>query len=310
MRPRTLFIGGPGRSGTSFVAACLARHPQVASFPEVELKFFTEKNGLLDLWHTIGEHYSPNRATVAVAQFRALTEALIDGRFGQPGLGRLRPAEAWRAIFDTFLDELSQDGHPMPHHVARFGTATADLVARVAELAGASAENGRLFVEKTPHALLAPEFLDMVTPRATMLHIMRDPRSVAHSLGRMSWGPDEPAACAAWVESYCDAWVIAEMRASRHGLPMLKMRIEEIAADPEAHGAWLCAALGLDLEPGLFGRADPATLNGWTARADAGELAVLDQRLACWIRRFGYDPDQVGVLAQAEAAAGGVARSA
>ena len=43
---RILFVGGPGRSGPSFVADRLGTHPQVAAFKDIELKIFREKNGL------------------------------------------------------------------------------------------------------------------------------------------------------------------------------------------------------------------------------------------------------------------------
>ena len=61
---RTIFIGGPGRSGTSFVADRLSNHPDVTAFRDVELKLFTEKNGLLDLWHSLIERYSQDVNTV------------------------------------------------------------------------------------------------------------------------------------------------------------------------------------------------------------------------------------------------------
>ncbi len=43
---RILFVGGPGRSGTSFVADRCGSHPQVATLKDIELKIFCEKNGL------------------------------------------------------------------------------------------------------------------------------------------------------------------------------------------------------------------------------------------------------------------------
>jgi len=73
---RYIFAGGPGRSGTSFIADRLGAHPQIASLKDVELKIFSEKNGLLDLFHALCQTYSPNRANVAIDQFRRMAEAL------------------------------------------------------------------------------------------------------------------------------------------------------------------------------------------------------------------------------------------
>ena len=89
---RTLFIGGPGRSGTSFVAERLGAHPQVAQFKDIELKIFCEKDGLQDLFHALVETYSPNRAVMALDQFAVMTTSLSGGRLGQPALTPAAPA--------------------------------------------------------------------------------------------------------------------------------------------------------------------------------------------------------------------------
>ena len=49
MSSKIIFIGGPGRSGTSFVADRIGRHADVATFQDVELKIFGEFGSLLDL---------------------------------------------------------------------------------------------------------------------------------------------------------------------------------------------------------------------------------------------------------------------
>ncbi len=114
---RYLFIGGPGRSGTSFVADRLGAHPQVTAFKDIELKIFCEKGGLQDLLHALVETYSPNRAAMALSQFRRMAEALIEGSYGQPALTTAAPAPRWRACFAAFTDSLLEDGHPLPQSV-------------------------------------------------------------------------------------------------------------------------------------------------------------------------------------------------
>ena len=295
---RTVFIGGPGRSGTSFVADRLAQHRKICSFRDVELKLFTEKGGLLDLWHSLGERYSPNRAAVAMQQFRKLIEALIDGRFGQPGLARLCPAAEWQAAVDGLCARLAENGHPVRTTEAAFDEAARGFVRAIADLAarqpGASPD-AHVFLEKTPHALLAMDFLDRVAPAARFVHVMRDPRSIAQSLRTMPWGPDCLDACATWVASYCEAWLAALARATGLGLTVHRLHIEMIAAQPDDHAVRLCGALGISPEPDLFARADLATLNGWADRIARTELDLLTQRLGCWVHLFGYREDVVGV---------------
>ena len=297
MPMRTLFVGGPGRSGTSFVADRLAALDGVASFRGVELKFFTEKSGLLDLWHSLGEQYSPNRATVAMQQFRRLTAALIDGGFGQPGLSTLCPASEWRALFDGFATALEDHGHPKPTTSARFDAAARALMAGLHDLAARQADTPTtqgVFLEKTPHALLAGDFLARIAPDAALLHVMRDPRSIARSLRSMPWGPDNLVQCCAWVDGYCRAWTSWLDSPRSRALDVRCLHIEDIAAEPSPAGDAVCGWLGLGGGETVFARADPATLNGWAERCAPGDLNLLSGRLHGWVVHFGYDPERVG----------------
>jgi hypothetical protein len=135
--PRTLFVGGPGRSGTSFVADRLGRHPGVATLKDIELKIFCEKNGLQDLFHALTATYSPNRAVMALDQFRRMAEALIDGRYGQPALAKMAPPAAWRAHFSNFADSLLESGHPVEHEPEAFLAKARALAGDIAGLAAA-----------------------------------------------------------------------------------------------------------------------------------------------------------------------------
>jgi hypothetical protein len=293
---RILFIGGPGRSGTSFVADRLGSHPEVAALKDIELKIFCEKNGLLDLYHTLVETYSPNRAVVALDQFRRLTEALIDGRHGQAALATAAPAEEWRGTFAAFVEALSQDGHPVPQGADVFLAAARGLLTRIAGLAASAAGRGddALFLEKTPHCLLAIGFLARLAPGAQFLHVMRDPRSIAFSLLAMPWGPDRLAGAARWVESYCRAWVAAETEAADRGLALTRLYIEEVATAPAQAAEWLTAQLGLAPRRELFRGASVGVLNRWAATAEPDERALLDRRLGGWAAHFGYDPGRFG----------------
>lgn len=297
---RTLFVGGPGRSGTSFIADRLGTHPEISRFKGVELKLFTEKNGLLDLWHALGERYSPNRAVVALQQFHRMTDALIDGQYGQPAFASLAPAEDWRALFDRFTKAFLTDGHPRPSSRSTFRIAARRLVCDLAELAGQNSSPGehnpkRYFLEKTPHALLAADFLDEVAPGATFVHVMRDPRSIAHSLLGMRWGPDSLEQSAVWVSSYCEAWLRAEARAAELGLWVQRLHIEAIAVAPTTWASTVCECLGIDTHENLFTHASSSVLNGWADTADPDMLECLRQRLHGWIAHFNYSADEVGV---------------
>jgi hypothetical protein len=224
-----------------------------------------------------------------------MAEALVEGSYGQPALTTAAPAEDWRACFGAFTDRLLEDGHPAPQTPKHFFEAAQALLRQIAALAaGEHPPEDTVFLEKTPHNLVAIDFLARLAPGARFLHVMRDPRSIAWSLLAMRWGPDKLTTAARWVDSYCRAWAAAEVQAAGLGLPLIRFHIEEAAAAPDEAGAWLTAQLGLGPRDGLFEGADPKVLNRWAAKADPAERALLDTHLGGWVAHFGYDPDHVG----------------
>lgn len=304
MRP--IFVGGPGRSGTSFLAASLARHPAIFSFPGIELKFLTEKNGLLDLHHSIVKHYSPNRAIVAWRQFHNFYDALVCGRFGQPGLSTVAPLAHWDACFVQFANKLTNEGHVRQLSNETFIKIAREFLIDIFNHAKQATGQMRLssrFLEKTPHSILEFEFLEQLTPSASFLHVMRDPRSIAYSLRSMTWGPASLDACASWVSSYCEAFLAARSRAARVGCDIVDVRIEDIARNPTQLSINICKSLGLQEVESLLSSANLSTLNGWSQTAPQADNELLQSRLLGWSREFGYEATEVGLTVnQADAA--------
>jgi len=301
---RFLILGGPGRSGTSFVAERLGFHPRIAALRGVELKILCEKNGLQDLFHALVETYSPNRAAVALGQFGYIERALLRGQFGQTELTSLAPEDAWADCFRRFTAELCENGHPVAQGSDVFLSQAHRLLTDIAALAwGERAGAPAYFLEKTPHNLLAIRFLARLVPEAKYLHVMRDPRSIAWSLTTMNWGPDRLESAASWVASYCRQWLVAEAEAADLELPLMRVHIEDIVTAPDhtrqALGAWL----GLDPAPLDMKSEAPDMLTRWTGRASQDQRALLDQLLAGWIHHFGYDMDEVGHRPNAEPSA-------
>lgn len=296
---RTLFVGGPGRSGTSFVADRLGRHPEVCTFPDIELKLFTEKNGLIDLHHALVETYSPNRATVALDQFQRLAFALVDGRHGQPALTTFAPRIVWSDMIDAFAATLSPQGHAGPMRSESFHLAARHLLWQIAQIA-ASLDPGEappcLFLEKTPHALLAPDFLARLSPGCGFLHVMRDPRSVAYSLQSVGWGPTDLTACCQWVANYCEAWLTTQAKAAHLGLRITGIHIEAVAHTPTQHSQHVCRDFDLIKQNELFRNADLETLNGWVAKCSKAKMAELNDQLSGWSDHFGYLGDRIGIM--------------
>lgn len=298
---RCLFIGGPGRSGTSHVASRLGTHPQIASFPDIELKLFTEKGGLLDLYHSLVQTYSPNRATVASQQFVRMTQAIINGQYGQPALSTLIDQGAWEGVIDQFMSGLLLNRHPTRITHGYFCKRAHGLIQNIGILAAQRSDPctaSTVFLEKTPHALLGASFLEAVAPGSAFLHVMRDPRSVAFSLRAMRWGPETLDTCCEWVRSYCDTYAVARQKAFDTRLDLNEVFIEELAASPQRWSEALTGWLGLPADHTLLIKSSTTVLNTWKNRATQQDLDLLQRELSAVAIQIGYDPDAIGTFAR------------
>lgn len=274
---RKIIIGGPGRSGTTYLAAALGQHPDVASFEAVELKFLFELGGLTDLGWVLCRSFSPNRAWVAIGQFRRLVNQLRNGGYDQPLLSGSGLYGGVGQALDRFLDRVAPDGVAQPMEWLAYRAAASDFFHDIVALATRMRPGATHFLEKTPHNLLAPNsILEFVGADAQCIHLIRDPRATALSLVGQAWGPSTLPAAIAWVKSYYRQW--AMVRQDFRGLDLVELRIEDMAADPHAAEAQLLAWLGLRPHR-ILGQVDTEVLADRMARVDAADRALLDARL-------------------------------
>jgi len=123
---------------------------------------------------------------------------------------------------------------------------------------------------------------------------MRDPRSIAHSLLAMRWGPDSVEAAAEWVAAYAQSRLAAEARAADLGLVPESVFIEDIAIDPRGWTERLTRRLDLEPRCDLYDGASLTILNRCVAEPDGTEIAALNRRLGGWVGHFGYAFDHIG----------------
>src|SRR3546814_1475468 len=157
MKTDVIFVGGPGRSGTSFVADRIGRHAQVATFQDIELKVFGEFGGLRDMQFVLVQSFSPNRAEMIFTHFRRMLAAVFDGGYGQPKLKSLVPAGKLETMAENFLDRLQPSGYIERLSYATFNNAARALLNELSELAMELKPGATCFLEKTPHNLLRSE---------------------------------------------------------------------------------------------------------------------------------------------------------
>ena len=295
------FVGGPGRSGTTFFAQQLIEHPHVVGFFDVELKIYSEIDGLIDLYNSFGPNFGPNRAEMAVRRLRYLFDALFKEASDQASLGRyIEKPEVIALVFETakalgYRDNLRRVTD------AEFFDAARILSNGLAALARRQPgrELAEVFLEKTPHVLLHLPFLRKLHPDAAFIHVMRDPRSVANSLLRVGWGPKSMEECAAWVAGYWGAYRDVRRWARVNHQTIVEFYVETLAGGPTEATRTVCDLLEIPRVPNLFTWGDIARLNSWVDNATPTDLSILNGRLGDLAVEIGYRRDAIGVRAQA-----------
>lgn len=297
----TIFVGGPGRSGTSFFAAALSAHPEICTFPDVELKIFSETDGIWDLYNALVTQFSPQRAPIAVERFLQLVGALLDNDVpNQASLSKYGARSDFEELAYRFILKFKHSALPHRQTPEFFFQACRELIHDLSSIAKNTKENPELvkfFLEKTPHSLLQLDLLHRLAPNGHYIHVMRDPRSIAASLVRMPWGPPTFDVATEWLGSYLDAWNHTQEIASMKNIVVHKLYIEDIARQPERASIFITESLGLTESATLFseGGASLEQLNGWVSSIDDRVKNYLDKELEPYIEELGYHPTEIGL---------------
>ncbi len=193
-RPRPLFIGGCGRSGTTLLGAMLGAHPACLTTPESKFRFLPYRR---------------------------------DGRGGPDDLGPAaeRIAAHWSfKVWEVDVDrgELLDGCDTYPELLRRIVRAYGRKVGR------AEAE---VWVDHTPGGIKFASLLFEQFPEARLIHMVRDGRATAASVIPLDWGPNTVVAAAAWWVDYVARGLAAE---SLYGPDRVRRVVyEQLVAEPE-----------------------------------------------------------------------------
>jgi hypothetical protein len=213
-----LVLGQP-RSGTTLVAQCLNAHPDLVVPDETDL---------------------------------VVPLAFLVDRIEDPDLGRdlaatlITRSRRFAASIGEYLDADRAASVVRSAPWSLNGILT-DLYAAVADAGG-----GRLGGDKSPNDL---KFLRiLLTGQAfgenlPVVHVVRDIRDVMVSFHDLGWARGLP-------EGMVRMWVannlMVEGNVTRQGSPYVRVRHEDVATDPAAAFQRVCAALGVDWDPGMI----------------------------------------------------------
>ncbi len=276
MKLRPVFIAGCDRSGTTMLGDILGA--TAASFATPESQWI----------HTLSRRLHRRvfaDPAAAVAWLRA------DFRFAVWELDL--PAAEFEALVD--LDDTAQ---------TVCAVLRAYVERNVPEKAGAD-----VWVDHTPDNFKHYPVLRALFPDARYVHIVRDGRAVFQSVRNLDWGPNNAySGSRHWAERLDEAMGV-EMAEQDN---CLRVRYEDILADPAATISEICRFAGLDyseqmLEGGglilpeftrgqhqLVGRRpDASRVDAWRSKLSPREITVFEayEPTRSYMTTFGYAPD-------------------
>jgi hypothetical protein len=302
-----VFVGGTGRSGTTVVGDLLGNHSKIRTSTPIEIKFLTNKSGLVDVVFGYGSEIEKSAGKVSILNFRTYRKR------------KLKEKERFAKIFaefNKFIWEKWWDiDAPPPHGRGLIsGISKSDLEDLLARLErelklnrkwaarrfmGAfiskqfDAGDETYWVETTPMNIPEANKLQELFPNALFINMVRDPRDVIASLLTKKWGPTTPLEGLDWIEKR----LLAGHEALSFINPAKKITIalEDLAINSrEQTYKKLLAFLKISDEPAMqkfFDESmtpDAATSGRWKAEIDSPEFSAGYEEMRSRLSKSGF----------------------
>ena len=238
---RVIYVGGVIRSGSTLLDRMLGELPGHVAVGE--LCYIWQHSVLLDRGCGCGEAFSACPFWTAVG----------DAAFGGWSAVDIDDVVALQQSLDTTRDipmlVAPRISRGFDARLARYADVLSRLYAGIAEVAGA-----RVVVDSSKHA--GPAYvLRQTDVDLRVLHLVRDPRGVAYSLRKEVRRPehDREEFMSVWpARTVARRWVTTNVLISglrRLGIPVARMRYEDLVADPRVELGRVAAELDEPLAP-------------------------------------------------------------
>jgi hypothetical protein len=209
-----VFVGGTGRSGTTVVGDLLGNHSKIRTSTPIEIKFLTNRSGLVDLVFGYNQEIEKKSGKVSILNFRTYRKrkrkekerfANILAEFNRfiwekwwdidapPPHGRGLTSGIDRTDLENLLKRLERELKINRKWAARRFMAT--FIRQQFE-----AGDEIYWVETTPMNIPEANKLQELFPSALFINMVRDPRDVIASLLTKKWGPTTPLEGLDWIE--------------------------------------------------------------------------------------------------------------
>ena len=213
-RVTPVFVGGTGRSGTTIMGDLLGKHPEIRTSTPIEIKFLSNRLGLLDVVFGRDESQKNKKGSVSIFNYRIYRKRKLREKEKQakilaefedqvwnkwwdidapPPHGRGLVSGISRPVLENLLSSLRRD-----LKINRIWAARRFMKRFIALQDEAGSE--KYWVETTPMNIRTADKLLKLFPNALFINMVRDPRDVIASLITKNWGPTTPMEGITWIE--------------------------------------------------------------------------------------------------------------
>lgn len=208
-----VFVGGTGRSGTTVMGDLLGKHPDVRTSTPIEIKFLSNRSGLLDVVFGRDDATSKKDA-ISILHLRTYRKRKLREKEKQAAIWAEFEDQVWNKWWD--IDAPPPHGRGLTSGISRrnlenlMSSLRRDLkinriwaarrfMKRFIALQD-DAGDEKYWVETTPMNIPTADKLLLLFPSALFITMVRDPRDVIASLLTKNWGPTTPMEGLAWIE--------------------------------------------------------------------------------------------------------------
>ncbi len=210
-----IFVGGTGRSGSTVTGYLLGSHPAIRATTPREIRFLTDRGGLLDV--ALGSKGRPGPSVHASPGKVSGARRLVGHALNKKPVNDFASSSAFlRNMYGPWWERESPEGEPRGLHrgidaadlhaaLQRFdatigkdrrGASTTllhELLDEQARVVGAQA-----WAETTPQNAENAHRIVELLPQAKVIFMIRDGRDTAASVLQKQWGPDSAMNALAW----------------------------------------------------------------------------------------------------------------
>lgn len=308
-----IFVGGTGRSGTTILGDLLNEHSQIRTSNPTEIKFLSNRGGLLDVIFGSPSLKLLDRKKISMLHYRTYRER----RRRDLHTRYLRMQEFKERLWQKWWEIDAQPPHGPGLHAGIDKEVLAQIISRFekslkknpsrlgtrfmndfisAQLDSSGHE--KYWAETTPMNISYARQLLILYPQARFIVMRRDPRDVIASLLTKDWGPTTPLEGIEWIEkrlrsdSYGESFIPKDQ--------LLVINLEDLVSNsPKESYQRILDFLQIIDEPVMRAfhqvrmSSDLASSGRWKTQIDSPEFS---QAFAEMIQRLENDSVKFGVI--------------